>query len=197
MGGTRPCNSQMSLLPSLGPQQAEKCLELVLAPRPCCGVKGFWAESPSGLFQPCVQRETEAQSCRILVRGQAHPIQEGLGVMGDLDLVSSGGRAGWDRCGCPQGNQPARDCHRATIPAKLQTQDGYTRLSLGLSPFSTATETLSNCTCHKLIQGTPRACDLSIRAVQPLLWLSSLQAGGEYLAGRRLSATRQSQVNPP
>lgn len=62
--------------------------------------------------------------------------------MGDLDLVSSGCRASWDHCGCSQGNQPAGDCHRATIPADLQTQAGHTGLCLSLLPFSALTEIL-------------------------------------------------------
>lgn len=89
-------------------------------------------------------------------------------------------RAGWDHGVSPRESA----CPRATIPATLQAQDGFTELCLSLLPFSTLIEIPSNCTCHKLIQGSPKACDLSIRAAQPLLWLSSLQAGGEYLAGR-------------
>lgn len=54
-----------------------------------------------------------------------------------------------------------------TSKSRLDTQD----LCFGLLCFSTLVEVLSNCTYHKLIQGSPRACDLSIRAAQPFLWL--------------------------
>lgn len=65
---------------SLAPHKQRIGWKLVLAQWHWCGVKGSRAEAPTGLLHPCVQRETEAQSCRIW--GQAHPAQEGLGVGG-------------------------------------------------------------------------------------------------------------------
>lgn len=92
--------------------------------------------------------------------------------MGEPGWVSLGCSAGQDRSaalllGTSLPGTAAEPPSLPTSKSRLDTQD----LCFGLLCFSALIEILSNCTCHKLIQGSPRACDLSIRAAQPFLWL--------------------------
>lgn len=103
-------------------------------------------------------------------------VQAGLGVEG----VPGWGVPGWLSSNAAPARMAAAVLLGTSLPGtvtqplslpasnfRLDTQD----LCSCLLCFSTLIEILSNCTCHKLIQGSPRACDLSIRAEQPFLWL--------------------------
>lgn len=177
-----------------------RCERTELKPQPPSHELASSSQQPSAPSQPrgfSLRQEfeqilrtvsSERPCCHDALPAQPH--REGPGTR-QGPLPGLGGVYPWpwgarsQACSAPDSSEErCQGPQQSPQPCQVLNPGGIRRICASPSCLSPPLiETLGNCTCHKLIQGSPRARDPSMRRAQPLLCLSSLQAGGEYLAG--------------